>query len=59
MIGAVGTVRRRLEPRGKVAVMGELWEAELRGGGALEEGNEIEVVSIEGLRLVVAPRGRS
>jgi membrane-bound serine protease (ClpP class) len=58
MIGAVGTVRRRLEPRGKVAVMGELWEAELRGGGALEEGNEIEVVSIEGLRLVVAPRGR-
>jgi membrane-bound ClpP family serine protease len=39
--------------------MGELWEAELRGGGALEEGNEIEVVSIEGLRLMVAPRGRS
>jgi membrane-bound serine protease (ClpP class) len=59
MIGAVGTVRRRLEPRGKVAVMGELWEAELRGGGVLDEGNEIEVVSIEGLRLMVAPRGRS
>jgi len=59
MIGAVGTVRRRLEPRGKITVMGELWDAELRGGGPLEEGSEVEVVSIEGLRLVVAPRGRS
>ena len=59
MIGTVGTVRRRLDPRGKVTVMGELWDAELRGGGALEVGNEIEVVSIEGLRLVVVPRGRS
>lgn len=59
MIGAVGTVRRRLEPSGKVAVFGELWDAELRGGGALEEGMEIEVVSFEGMRLVVSPRGRS
>jgi membrane-bound serine protease (ClpP class) len=59
MIGTVGTVRRRLDPRGKVAVMGELWDAELRSEGALEVGNEIEVVSIEGLRLAVVPRGRS
>jgi membrane-bound serine protease (ClpP class) len=59
MVGAVGAVRRRLEPRGKVAVMGELWDAELRGGGTLDEGSEVEVASVEGLRLWVVPRGRS
>jgi len=59
MIGAVAVVRRRLAPRGKVAIMGELWDAELRGGGEAEEGAEVNVLSIDGMRLVVAPRGRS
>ena len=59
MVGAVATVRRRLAPRGKVAVMGELWDAELRDGGTLDEGAETEVVAIEGMRLLVAPRRRS
>jgi membrane-bound ClpP family serine protease len=40
-------------------VMGELWDAELRGGGTLDEGSEVEVASVEGLRLWVVPRGRS
>ncbi|MGH7823317.1 MAG: NfeD family protein [Candidatus Binatia bacterium] len=59
MIGKIGTVRRRLAPRGTVSVVGEIWEAVLRDGGELEEGTEIEVVEIEGLRLIVAPRRRS
>ena len=59
MIGAVVVVRRKLAPRGKVVVMGELWDAELRGAGTLEEGSEASVVSVDGLRLVVEPRGRS
>jgi membrane-bound serine protease (ClpP class) len=59
MIGLGATVRRRLEPRGKVTVGGEIWDAVLRDGGAIDEGNEVEVVGIEGMRLVVVPRGRS
>ncbi|MBI2964167.1 MAG: nodulation protein NfeD [Deltaproteobacteria bacterium] len=58
MIGATGVVRRRLEPCGKVALMGELWDAELRDGGSAEAGTAVEVVAIDGLRLVVAPRRR-
>jgi membrane-bound serine protease (ClpP class) len=59
MIGAAGTVRRRLAPQGTVNVWGEIWDATLSEGGELEEGSEIEVVGIEGLRLIVAPRRRS
>lgn len=59
MIGAVAVVRRRLAPRGKVAVMGELWDAEARDGSTVEEGTEVSVLAVEGMRLVVGPRGRS
>jgi membrane protein implicated in regulation of membrane protease activity len=38
--------------------MGELWDAELQGGGVAEEAAEVNVVSIDGMRLVVMPRGR-
>lgn len=58
MIGAIGVVRRPLDPRGKVALMGELWDAELRGGGSVGEGSTVEVLAVDGLRLVVAPRRR-
>ena len=58
MIGAVGTVRRRIAPLGKVAVVGELWDAEARDGATLEEGSTVEVVAVQGLRLVVAPLRR-
>lgn len=58
MIGATGVVRRRLEPRGKVALMGELWDAELSDGGSVEEGAAVEVLAVDGLRIVVTPRRR-
>jgi membrane-bound serine protease (ClpP class) len=58
MIGAVGRVVRRLEPSGKVRVMGELWDAALEGAEAAAEGEEVEIVRLEGLRLVVRPRRR-
>jgi len=58
MIGAVGTVRRRIAPLGKVAIVGELWDAEARDGATLEEGSTVEVVAVQGLRLVVAPLRR-
>lgn len=59
MIGQVGVVRRRLEPRGTVAVAGELWEARLTTGEALEPPAEVIVVGVEGLRLVVEPHRRT
>lgn len=58
MIGAVAVVRRRLAPRGKVTVMGEIWDAESRDGVTVEEGAEVSVLAIDGMRLLVAPRGR-
>ena len=59
MIGAVAVVRRRLAPRGKVAVMGELWDAVAGDGATVEEGAEVSVLAVEGMRLVVRPLGRS
>jgi membrane-bound serine protease (ClpP class) len=58
MVRAVGIVRRPLAPRGKIVVIGELWDAEASDGSVLAEGIEVEVVRVEGLRLIVAPRGR-
>jgi membrane-bound serine protease (ClpP class) len=58
MVGAVAVVRRRLAPRGKVTVMGEIWDAESRDGASVEEGAEVSVIAVDGMRLVVAPRGR-
>jgi membrane-bound serine protease (ClpP class) len=58
MVGAVGRARGRLAPRGKVTVGGEIWDAVIADGGAVDEGDEVEVVSLDGLKLVVAPRRR-
>lgn len=52
MIGLKGVARTRLEPHGKVFVRGELWNAESLGG-PVEEGEEVEVVEVEGLKLKV------
>lgn len=59
MLGAVGTVRRRLDPGGKVNVGGEIWDAVAHDGGTVEEGEKVEVIATEGMRLTVSPRGRS
>jgi membrane-bound serine protease (ClpP class) len=53
MIGERGHVDRALAPYGKVYVHGELWDA--RAEAPLESGREIEVVAVEGRRLVVRP----
>ncbi len=52
--GRIGTVRRDINPRGQVQVAGELWTARLaEGEGPLLPGAEIEVVSVDGLEVVV------
>jgi len=54
MSGRLGVVRSDLTPKGSVQVGGELWTAELEGGrGKATTGTRIEVVRMDGLRLIV------
>jgi membrane-bound serine protease (ClpP class) len=51
MVGEVGEVRVKLNPRGKVFVHGEYWNAE--ADEELSEGERVEVVGVEGMLLKV------
>jgi membrane-bound ClpP family serine protease len=56
MVGALGIAEDRLAPSGFVRVRGELWHAEVEGGGSpVEKGETVRVREIHGLRLLVAP----
>ncbi len=60
LVGRTGEARTALEPSGMVQVAGELWSAEVEPGApAIASGGRVEVVSVQGLRLMVrpAPRG--
>jgi len=51
MLGAIGTVRGRIDPTGTVFVHGTLWSA--RSASPLEVGKTVRVIGIEGMRLTV------
>jgi membrane-bound serine protease (ClpP class) len=54
MSGRKGVARTELAPKGSVQVGGELWSAELEVDAAsLPVGTRIEVVKVDGLRLIV------
>lgn len=56
LVGRTGVVRSALAPAGMVQVAGELWSAEVETGApAVAEGERVEVVRVQGLRLVVRP----
>ena len=56
MVGAWGTTRERLAPSGYILVRGELWQAEVEGGGPpIERGERIKVQGMRGLTLLVTP----
>jgi membrane protein implicated in regulation of membrane protease activity len=55
IIGSRGTVTRRLAPEGYVKVQGVLWRAICKESD-LEIGDEVEVIGIEGLKLIVRPK---
>jgi membrane-bound serine protease (ClpP class) len=52
LVGHRGVVRSPLDPLGTVQVAGELWTA-LADDGPIAEGESIEVIAVEGLRLRV------
>jgi membrane-bound serine protease (ClpP class) len=55
IIGNEGKVVKPLVPEGYVKVQGVLWKA-ICAESELEAGDEVVVVSIEGLRLIVRPK---
>jgi len=52
MVGKVGVVRQALSPRGIVQMKGEEWTAETEGE-TLEPGQEVQVVAVQGVKLMV------
>jgi membrane-bound serine protease (ClpP class) len=53
MSGRTGVARTDLTPKGSVQVGGELWSAELEEGNKLPAGTRVEVIRVDGLRLIV------
>jgi membrane protein implicated in regulation of membrane protease activity len=58
IIGDDGKVTKRLAPEGYVKVQGVLWKATCVES-ELEAGDDVVVVDINGLRLIVSPKGRT
>jgi membrane protein implicated in regulation of membrane protease activity len=56
IIGDEGTVTKHLAPEGYVKVKGVLWKAICREA-EMQVGDEVEVVGIEGLKVIVSPKG--
>lgn len=54
IVGTKGLVLTPLAPAGSIRVQGEIWHAETTGP-AIEEGMQVEVVAIDGLKLKVKP----
>jgi membrane-bound serine protease (ClpP class) len=58
MIGRTGLTRSALSPNGSVQVGGELWSAEVEENSpSLPAGTRIEVIKVDGLRLIVRKIG--
>jgi membrane-bound serine protease (ClpP class) len=57
MVGRIGVVRRALDPEGQVQVDGELWRA-VTHDGALPAGENVEILSVDGLTLTVSKSAR-
>jgi len=55
LMGKTGTAVSALAPRGEVKVEGQTWRAETLGA-SVKEGEEVEIVSREGLILRVKPK---
>ncbi|MGC4097355.1 MAG: nodulation protein NfeD [Nitrospira sp.] len=56
MIGSIGIAKTDVNPRGQIAVQGEIWEA--ISHTPIRQGEAAEVTAVEGLTLTVAPTHR-
>ena len=56
LTGTRGYVKKTLKPDGIVIVKSEEWSATAFDGyGPIQEGDDIEVVKVDGIRLIVKP----
>lgn len=55
LVGAIGTAESALDPDGVVIIEGAKWRARAHRAVAVAPGAEIEVLSVEGITLQVAP----
>jgi len=53
MIGAIGTVKETLSPRGSIFVWGERWQAVSHDGQEIPAGTRVKIVALEGFLLTV------
>ena len=54
MVGELGVAEDRLDPSGYVQLRGELWKAEVVGGGtSVRRGERVRVREVKGLTLLV------
>lgn len=53
LLGAIGTVKVELNPRGTVLVWGERWQAASETGQTIAVGERVEVTQVDGFRLKV------
>jgi len=56
LLNEIGEARTALAPSGKVFVHGEYWDAV--SSTPIEQGGEVRVVAIDGMKLTVEPKGR-
>lgn len=57
MIGEVGLAQEDVNPEGVVKIRGALWQARTNRATPIRAGEEIEVVSVQGVSLEVGPLG--
>ncbi len=61
LLGATGVARGEINPHGQAQVRGELWSVELadEAGGAIQPGEKVTVVAVQGIRLKVRRNAQS
>ena len=58
LVGSKGVAKSEISPKGKIQIHGEIWNALLEEGEeVIKKGEEVEVVKVEGMRLVVKKGG--
>ena len=56
--GKVGKVTHTIEPldnKGQVKVNGEIWSAKTEDNSKIEKGTQVEILKIDGVKLIVKP----
>ena len=54
LIGAVGVAVTDLKPKGEIRVLGEFWQATVKGDW-IKAGEKVEVAGMDGMLLIVKP----